>query len=312
MVADHAHRHRKRRSRMGLRSTRAVGTHHQRQIGARGRIARDEVGGVLVGGGIEQMMRLAVARQKILQPRHVAERGRADQHRAADAALDQVDPAQDQRAHDALAEIGFGDQERAQFLRRNQQRLDLALGMAVDQRDAAGELADLGQELPRPLIDDRRDMAEAVALGDRDMARQHHEHARPRLAGFEQHFAVLVDAHLAEPAHAVDFVRRQRRKGLLRARKRKGGRVEWIDRGVVCGHVDTRIPQNESRTGYRPGPFPLASSSAASASSEGAEPASLRPLACDFRRLRFSRSASLSRSSRESFATALSCPSRLP
>ncbi len=77
-------------------------------------------------------------------------RARADQHRAADAALDQADPAQDQRAHDALAELGLGDQQRAQFLRRDQQRLDVALGMAVDQRDAAGELADLGQKLPGP------------------------------------------------------------------------------------------------------------------------------------------------------------------
>ncbi len=136
------------------------------------------------------MVRLAVARQEILQPRHVAERRRADQHRAADAALDQADPAQDQRAHDALAEIGLGDQQRAQLLRRNQQRFDVALGMAVDQRDAAGELADLGQKLPRPLVDDRRDMAEAVALGDRDMARQHHEHAGAELAGLEQGFAV--------------------------------------------------------------------------------------------------------------------------
>ena len=152
------------------------------------------------------MVRLAVARQEILQPRRVAERSRADQHRAADAALDQVDPAQDQRAHDALAEFGFRDQKRAQLIRRNQQRFDIALGMAVDQRDAAGKLADLGQKLPRALVDDRSDMAEAVALGDRDMARQHHEHAGTGLAGLEQRFAVLVGAQLPEPAHALDFV----------------------------------------------------------------------------------------------------------
>ena len=82
----------------------------------------------------------------------------------ADAALDQADSAQDQRAHDALAEIGFGDQQRAQLVRRNQQRLDVTLGAAVDQRDAAGKLADFGEKLSRPLVDDRRDMAEAVAL----------------------------------------------------------------------------------------------------------------------------------------------------
>ena len=43
--------------------------------------------------------------------------------------------------------------QRAQSVRRNQQRLDVALGVAVDQRDAAGELADFGQKLTRPLID---------------------------------------------------------------------------------------------------------------------------------------------------------------
>ena len=121
---------------------------------------------------------------------HAARIRRADQHRAADAALDQADPAQDQRAHDALAEIGFRDQQRAQPLRRDQQGLDLAFRMAIDQRDAAGELADFGKELARPLIDHRRDMTEAVALGDGDMAGQDHEHAGPGLAGFEQFFAV--------------------------------------------------------------------------------------------------------------------------
>ena len=173
--------------------------------------------------------------------------GRTDQHRTADAALDQADPAQDQRAHDALAEIGFGDQQRAQFLRRDQQRLDLAFGMAVDQRDAAGELADFGQELARALIDHRRDMAEAVALGDRDMTRQHDEHAGPRLAGLEQHFAVPIGAQLAEPAHAVDFMRRQRREGLLVARKRKRPAPHWRARlRTVCRHVGHSLP-NEPR-----------------------------------------------------------------
>ena len=137
-------------------------------------------------------MRNAVAGEEALQADDAAGILRPDQHRTADAALDQADPAQDQRAHDALAEIGFGDQERAQSLRRNQQRFDVAFGMAVDQRDAARELADLGEKLTRPLIDHRRDMAKAVALGDRDMAGQHHEHAGSGLAGLEQPFAVLV------------------------------------------------------------------------------------------------------------------------
>ena len=88
---------------------------------------------------------------------------------AAGAALDQGDAAQDQRAHDALAELGLGDQQRGAGSSGGiDQRLDLAFGVAVDQRGRAGQLADLGQELARALLDDRRDMAEAVALGDRE------------------------------------------------------------------------------------------------------------------------------------------------
>ena len=97
--------------------------------------------------------------------------------------------------------------------------------MAVDQRGAAGELPDLGNKLPRPLIDDRGDMAEAVALGDRDMTRQHHEHAGTGLAGLEQGFAVLEASLFSEPAHALDFGIGERGEGLLVARKRRDARA---------------------------------------------------------------------------------------
>jgi hypothetical protein len=107
----------------------------------------------------------------------------------------------------------------AQPFRRNQERLDVAFGMAVDQRDAARELTDFGEKLTRPLIDDRRDMAKTVALGNRDMAGQYDEHALAGLAGFEQFFAILVISDVAEPAHARDLLRRQRGKRLLMARE---------------------------------------------------------------------------------------------
>ncbi len=91
--------------------------------------------------------------------------------------------------------------------------------MAIDQRDAARELTDFGEKLTRPLIDDRRDMAEAIALGDRDMAGQYDEHAPAGLAGFKQFFAILVTSDVAEPAHARDLLERQRRERLLMARE---------------------------------------------------------------------------------------------
>ena len=172
-----------------------------------------------------------------MQPRRVPERGRANQYRPADAALDQIDPAQDQRAHDALAEVGFGNEKRAQFVRRNQQRLDIALGLAVDQRDAPRKLADLGQELPRPLIEQRRDMAEPVAERDRDMSRQHHEHAGTGLAGLKQRLAIPKAARFAEPAHALDFMWRQCGECLLVARERERRRTGCR---VVCSHLATQ------------------------------------------------------------------------
>jgi hypothetical protein len=58
-------------------------------------------------------------------------------HRPARAGLDQRHAAQDQRAHDALAEVGLGDDQRAQLLGRHDQRLDVFVGVAIDQGRAA-------------------------------------------------------------------------------------------------------------------------------------------------------------------------------
>ncbi|MGY3288067.1 hypothetical protein ACVWWP_001134 [Bradyrhizobium sp. LM3.6] len=90
-------------------------------------------------------------------------------------------------------------------LRRQQQRLDIAFGAAVDQRRPARELAELGQELPRPLVDQRGDVTKAVALGDGDVALQHDEHARPGLAGLEQEFPIGIEADLAELPDTLDL-----------------------------------------------------------------------------------------------------------
>ena len=183
---------------------------------------------------IEQMMRDTVAGQKTLQADDAARIRRADQHRAANTALDQAYPSQDQRAHDAFAEIGFGDQKRAQALRRDQKSFDIAFGMTIDQRDTAGELPDFSEELSWSLIDHGRDVAEAITLGDRNMAGQDHEHARSRFTRFEQLFTISVTLDVTEATHARDLAWRQRRKRLLVARKRasqpRGRRLVWFSR----------------------------------------------------------------------------------
>ena len=99
--------------------------------------------------------------------------------------LNQGDPSKNERAHDAFAELGFSDQQGTQPLGGDQQGLDVAFRRAVHQRRAPGKLTDLGQELTCALLGDGSDMAQAVALGDRDKARQHDEHAGPDFSRFE-------------------------------------------------------------------------------------------------------------------------------
>src|SRR4029077_4946617 len=91
----------------------------------------------------------------------------------------------------------------------------LAIGIAIDQRVAAGELAKLGEKLTRPMFDDGHDAAKAVAPRDLHVPGQQDEHARTDLPGLEKRFAIAEAALLTEPANPGDFVRRQRRKGLL-------------------------------------------------------------------------------------------------
>ena len=182
-------------------------------------------------------------------------------HRISDdAALDQADPAQDQRA---------------QFVRRNQQRLGVALGMAVDQRDVPGELADLGQEPNRR----RRSISCGVSVGKvcscRGNAKEVALAAGP---------AVVLSALISPPQK--NSLRTAAPHHPASAREYPWNEYPWNTLG-----------------GYRAGSSPLASSRGASAASEGAATSSLRPRACDLRRLRFSRSASFNRSCRESFTS---------
>jgi len=116
--------------------------------------------------------------------------------------------------------------------------------MAVDEGEAARELADLGQKLSRSLIDDGRDMTKAVALADGDGAGQHHEHAGTDCAGFKQGFAIPVASRHPEPAHALDFLRRQDREGLLVTRKRVSIDAGGRSGRDICTHC--RRPKTET------------------------------------------------------------------
>ena len=138
------------------------------------------------------MVRNAVPDEKALEPDHIRRARRADEDRASEAGLKQSHPAKNERPHDALAELGFGDQQRTQTFGRNEQGLDVALRRAVRDRRAPGELTGLSRELTRALFDDRIHMAQAVALDNREDSLEHDKHARAELPSFEQLLPVRI------------------------------------------------------------------------------------------------------------------------
>src|SRR5258707_717980 len=78
-----------------------------RDIGVRG----DHLWGLGAPRRIEKMGGMAFPGEKALKADHVRRPRRADQHGAGGAALKQSHPSKNQRPHDALAELGFSDQE---------------------------------------------------------------------------------------------------------------------------------------------------------------------------------------------------------
>ena len=114
--------------------------------------------GVRIGRRVDDVVGITIATQESLQS-HLCGRLRlADQHGTAGPGFDQPDPPQDQRTDDAFAEVGLRNDQCAQLTGRNEQRFDLVVGRAVDERGAAGQLRNFGEELPRSLPRDGNDV----------------------------------------------------------------------------------------------------------------------------------------------------------
>ncbi len=162
-----------------------------------------------IGLRVERLARVAVAAQEAFQPQHIAVVGASDDHRPADARLEQADPAQDQRAHDPLAKFGFGDQQGTKPVRRNDQRFHCVLRMRVDQRGPARQLRELAHECAGAVRHDEVARVGVVAPDDLDLAAQDDDQARPDLARAADRLSGGIVADLSEPAHPLDLGRLQ-------------------------------------------------------------------------------------------------------
>ena len=167
---------------------------------------------------VHPLKRMPVAGEEALEPKRVAVADMADDDGAAGAIFQDADPAQDQRTHDPLAELGFGDQERAQPFRWNVEGADRLAGVTVDQRRTARKLRQLSDHRARSGAVKRPAAALFVVPDEIDRAGQDDEQAVAPLADLEQRLPGVVATVFAEPAHPLELGRRQREKDLIAPR----------------------------------------------------------------------------------------------
>ncbi len=160
-------------------------------------------------------MRMTVAAQKALKPQHVAILSVAKDDRSACAGFQDRDAAQNQRAHDAFAKFGFADHQRAQSLRRNDERVYGLLRNSIGQRRAAGQLREFPHEITGTVDDNGRRAFDIATVGDCNLAGEDNHQAGSDLTACQQRFSGRERAQFAEPADALDLQRIEAGKNLI-------------------------------------------------------------------------------------------------
>ena len=199
--------------------------------------AVEEAAGIGVGLGVQHAVRVAVARHEALQPLHVARMPGPNQHDAALRVLDEADAAQDEGAHDDLADVGLGGHQAAEVGPADAHHARRPGGAARDQDLAVVEEVHLAGELALAMHRDDAGRAMHVQVQDLDRSLQHQEEVDAALAAFEQQRAIGDVLGLAVGRHTIGEFGRQLREGLLLARirvARVGRRRVGIASGIAC------------------------------------------------------------------------------
>ena len=138
----------------------------------------------------------------------------SDENRSGDAAFEQCNATQDQRAHDALAQFGLTHHEIANPRCWYQQRFHVGACHAIDERGIAGKHRDFGQKRTCGVDHDRRFLPEGIMLDHGDFAGKNDEHAGADGAGFYDMFARGKGSRAAEATQPLDLGKIQRGKNL--------------------------------------------------------------------------------------------------
>ena len=205
---------------------------------------------------IELVERVAVAPQEIGQPKHVRI-GLVANDDGAGAGLDQTDPAQDQRAHDPLAQVGLCNQQGAHAIGRNRDQLHVGQRGRVDQVRTARKLRQLAHEIAALVSDDVGALA-TVVLGDLDLARQHQLEADTLVAEVRHRLSCSVRTAFAETRDANQLRVRKAREHLVPAPRNQFGAelahptgMGSATRGAAASAaVPTCSPRTKERTSW--------------------------------------------------------------
>jgi len=151
--------------------------------------------------------------------------------------------AQDERAHDLLAERNIGNHEIAQALRRNYKRLHFSNRLGIDEQRPAGQIADLNEKLAFLLRDYRSHVPQPVPPGDSCRAGHQHNHAGARLTRGHHDCSGGVSPRSAKPTQDNDLLGSEFRKHLLTARVvRRHGSAQGMSRNSHIMRIRASSP----------------------------------------------------------------------
>src|SRR6266545_2289773 len=190
---------------------------------------------------IDELVGVPVAREELADLQRPLAMIRSEQQHVAEALIDQLQAAQDERAEENVAQLGIGLDELEQLLARDLD--DVRRRARLD----AGEEAPARQDRPlareHPLTEARHVLARPAGRADEvEPSRDAHEDLGHRFACFAEDFARLDLAPPAVGFDAGDLRSRQSRKGFGLAGDL--GRRDWSSWGG--GHDLNTIPQRKS------------------------------------------------------------------
>ncbi len=163
---------------------------------------------------IDVRVGMAVAGEELPRPQRRGAEVRSQEHHVADPVRDQLQPAEDERPHEDVAELGVGLHEREQALAVELDHL-ARLGRArPHERAAAGEHVDLAGELAGLMGGDER-LGAAGRADDLEPSLDDHEERHVVVPDLHEQLALLDLAHGPMRRDPRDLRRRQDGEHLL-------------------------------------------------------------------------------------------------